>query len=237
MTEHDGIPVFSRDGAQGRIIGPPPDASVAEQVLVQFDDGARVYVPGDALVAQADGSYYYLPLRRADLAGLTASAVPDQGALVLPVIEEQLDVQKRRVETGRVRVHKLVREREELIDEPLLREVVEVERVPVNQVVDAAVPVRQEGDTLIIPVVEEVLVVEKRLMLTEEVRIIRRQVTDRQPQHVTLRREEVQIERLDPPAGAQDAGTDRAAADGYAVPDPATQVRAGEERERAREKE
>jgi uncharacterized protein (TIGR02271 family) len=116
---------------------------------------------------------------------------------VFPVVEETLDVQIRTRETGGVRITKVVREREELVDEPLLREEVSVERVAVNRMVDGPIAVRYEGDTLIVPLVEEVLVVEKRLMLKEELRITRRQVEEHTPQRVTLRSEEVTIECID----------------------------------------
>ncbi|MCA1628121.1 MAG: YsnF/AvaK domain-containing protein, partial [Acidobacteria bacterium] len=62
----------------------------------------------------------------------------------------------------------VVREREEIVDELLLKEAVEVERVIINREVDAPVPVRYEGETMIVPVLEEMLVVEKRLVLKEE---------------------------------------------------------------------
>jgi uncharacterized protein (TIGR02271 family) len=87
----------------------------------------------------------------------------------VPVIEEQISIEKRRVETGQVVVHiEPTVERQEL-EVPLLEESVEVERVPINRFVDAPVPIRQEGEVTIVPVFEEVLVVEKRLMLKEEV--------------------------------------------------------------------
>ena len=62
---------------------------------------------------------------------------------------------------------------------------------------EAPVPVRQEGLTTIITLLEEV-VVEKRLRATEEVRITKRRAHPSRPlQHVTLRREEAVVERLD----------------------------------------
>ena len=57
---------------------------------------------------------------------------------------------------------------------------------------------RQEGDTLIVPVLEEVLVVEKRLLLKEEVRITRTRTEVHSPQAVTLRSEEAVIEEIAP---------------------------------------
>ena len=116
---------------------------------------------------------------------------------VIPVIEESAVVTKRVVDRGRVRITKLVHEREEMIDEPLWQERVTVERVQVNQPVDHVPTVRRDGDTLIIPILEEVVVVEKRLVLKEELRVTMQRVSRRQPQSVTLRREEAVIERID----------------------------------------
>jgi len=59
--------------------------------------------------------------------------------------------------------------------------------------------VRYEGDTIIIPVLEEVLVVEKRLMLKEEIHITQHHEEFHQPQHVVLRNEDIAVERLAPP--------------------------------------
>lgn len=123
---------------------------------------------------------------------------------VVPVIAEELQVGRRSVETGTVRVTKVVRERQEVVDEPTVTEQVTVERVSINRVVDGPVQPRQEGDTLVLPVVEEVVVVERRLVLKEEVRITRRATKSRNPQEVTLRSEDVTVERV--PSDAQAAG-------------------------------
>ncbi|MDB5301088.1 MAG: hypothetical protein JWO87_2751, partial [Phycisphaerales bacterium] len=69
--------------------------------------------------------------------------------------------------------------------------------------VEVVPEVRREGDTLIVPLVEEVLVVEKRLVLREEVRVTTRRSQTHQPQRVTLRSEEAEIERI-APASSQD---------------------------------
>jgi uncharacterized protein (TIGR02271 family) len=116
---------------------------------------------------------------------------------VIPVAREELEVGKRRVETDSgVRVHNTVREREAVVDQPLARDEVRVERVNVNRPVDGPVDVRYEGDTMIIPVLEEVLVVQKRLVLKEELHVTRRRSEVRSPQRVTLRSEQAVVERL-----------------------------------------
>jgi len=99
---------------------------------------------------------------------------------------------------GRVRIRKIVHDREESIDPPLSRDEVVVERAPINRVVEGPIAVRTEGDTTIIPLLEEVLVVEKRLLLKAELHLTKWQVETHTPQHVTLRREEAVIEHVNP---------------------------------------
>ncbi len=127
----------------------------------------------------------------------------DNQTLVFPVIEEEAFLDKRVVETGKVRISKRISEREELIDEPLFREEVTVERVAVNQYVDQAPQVRHEGDVMIIPVMQEQIVMQKRLVLVEELRVRKQVVETHQPQSVTLRREEIDVSRI---AGTENSG-------------------------------
>lgn len=120
----------------------------------------------------------------------------DQKPLVIPVIEEEAFLEKRVVETGKVRISKRVSEREESIDVPLFREDVVVERVPRDKYVDSAPAVRQEGDVTIFSIVREELVIQKRLVLVEELRVTKQIVETHQPQSVTLRKEEVDVIRI-----------------------------------------
>jgi len=187
--------VIGDDGFRGRLV--EGGVSDGRSVLVRSDTGQQLMVPKEALVPQSNGSYR-LSIRLAELERYETSLSSSQGeAVVLPVVQEELEVSKRTVETGGVRVRKVVREHEETVDEPLLREDVQVERVLVNRIVEAAVPVRYEGDTLILPLLEEVLVVEKRLMLKEELRVTRSRSIHRDPQRFQLRSEEVIVERLE----------------------------------------
>jgi uncharacterized protein (TIGR02271 family) len=114
---------------------------------------------------------------------------------VVPVVEETLRVEARAVPTGRVIVRKQVSVADEVIDLPLAREEVSIERIPRGELVDAPPPVREEGGATIVPVLEEVLVVEKRLRLREELRITRRRREERHVRRVALRREDVTVER------------------------------------------
>lgn len=115
---------------------------------------------------------------------------------VIPVMQEQVTVGKRTVETGKLHISKKVTEDQTTVSIPLVHEEYHVERVPVNQVVDTPPPaMRYEGDTTIIPVLREVLVVQKRYEITEEIRITKRRTENTETQNVSLRKEEVQINR------------------------------------------
>src|SRR3954469_15149605 len=89
---------------------------------------------------------------------------------VIPVVREDVEIGKRVQETGRVVVHVEPHVKAQVVNVPLVEQDVHVERVPVNRQVDAPAPPRQEGDVTIVPVYEEILVVQKRLVLKEEIR-------------------------------------------------------------------
>jgi len=148
-------------------------------VLVSLETGQQVLVPRQMLIREEEGRYA-VPMALAELER-RAGADPWEPPLVLSVLAEALDVRTRPVETGRVRIHKTVQAREVLVDEPLLREEVIIERVPVNRVVEGPIPVRSEGDTMIVSVLEEVLVVETRLLLKEELHLTKRRTETHQP--------------------------------------------------------
>ncbi len=157
---------------------------------IKLEDGRVLFIAHDALVRERSGDALLLGSWDELEAGAAEQAV-------IPLVEETLHVDKREVERGRVRIRTEVRERQETIDETLMHEEVIVERVKVGRVVDAPEPVRYEGELTIIPLYEEVMVVEKRLMLTEELHVRKERSERRDPQQVTLRREEAIIERLE----------------------------------------
>jgi uncharacterized protein (TIGR02271 family) len=192
--------VTGRDGWHGTLMTP---ADGRREVVILLDDGREVRVASDLLRHQRDDRYY-LDIDQADLYQAESH---DAEQRVVPVVEERLNVERRAVETGRVRITKSVHEREEMVDLPLVREEVHVERVPINRYVDAPVAVRHDGDTMIVPLVEEVLVVEKRLVLREEIHITKQRSEARNPQSVTLQREEAIVERLAPRNEQEGGGT------------------------------
>lgn len=134
----------------------------------------------------------------------TQSASVGEEFLVVPVIAEELQVGVRAVERGRVRITKTINEREEIIDEPLRTEDAVIERIEINRIVESAPPVRYEGDVMVVSLVEEVVVYEKKLILREELRVSKKTTVTHKPQSVVLRREEANVEHLTPDATQDD---------------------------------
>jgi uncharacterized protein (TIGR02271 family) len=127
-----------------------------------------------------------------------AESVDPEAAQIIPLLEERLVVGRREVETGRVRVHLTTTTEDAAVREVLREERVEVERVPIGREVATAPAVREEEDgaVLVVPVLEEVLVVERRLVLKEELRIRRVSTSRTSEQTVPLRRQSATVERV-----------------------------------------
>jgi uncharacterized protein (TIGR02271 family) len=117
-------------------------------------------------------------------------------ARVLPLHKEEVAVSKR-VRKTLIRATRTTSTRDTVVEEDLHHDQVVVERVAIGRVVDAVPPVRQEGDVTILSVVEEVVVVEKRLVLKEEVHLRRVQTTERHVETVTLREQDITVTRTD----------------------------------------
>jgi uncharacterized protein (TIGR02271 family) len=207
MSQRIPTIVVDRNGLQGiivtDIVTDDTKANQRErQVHVRFANGVQTVLPQELLQQQNDGRYHLslsvdelqtdYELQREPELNREAS---EPKSLVLPITEEQIKVGKRPVQTGSVKIRKSVQEQVEVVDEPLYSEEVDIERVAINRPVEAAPSVRHEGDTIVIPLLEEVLFVEKRLVLREEIRIKKSRKEESVPQQVTLRQEHVEIER------------------------------------------
>lgn len=212
QSQEKHISVVDRNGLQGVIV---PDGVAAREssthVLIRFENGTQVVLPRKLLHRQNDG-VYHLELAADEILHSSQSgkwrqqagteeeqvvSVPrdEDSSIVLPVTQEQLKVDRQTVQTGSVAIHKTIQEQVQVVDEARYSEELEIERVPINQPVDTPPPVRHEGETLVIPLVEEVLYVEKRLVLREEIRVKKLRKELREPKEVTLRQEQVEIER------------------------------------------
>jgi stress response protein YsnF len=127
---------------------------------------------------------------------------PQSTDTVIPVTEEHLEVHREMVDTGRtLRLRKRVEEVSADVRESLATDAVHVERVPIGRVVDVAPPVREEGNVIVVPVIEERLVTRKELVLVEEIRLTRSREVTVAEARVPVRRERVEVERLDPGTG------------------------------------
>lgn len=208
QAEHDMV-VMATDGRLGTV-----DANVLvdqgtsigdEMIVVRREDGRLVSVPRSAIDQIADRTIYLsvgsdsLPVMQppAGIDQPTASASGER--LEVSLLEEVLDVGTHTVELGRVRVHKHVEEHIAQHTVGLHSEELEVERVAVNQIVDAMPESYMDGDVLVVPVVEEELVevvVKRQLRVKEELRIRRVARAIEHTIDVPLRSEQVEITNL-----------------------------------------
>jgi len=143
-----------------------------------------------------------------DKHGSTLRAPPDQAGDdappqglsedVVPLVEETPRIEKREAVKANIRIHTAVDTVEEFARADLKSEDVEITRVPIDKAVEVAPSVRTEDDVVIVPVLEEVLVVEKRLILKEELHIRRRTKTETVDIPVQLRRQRAVVERVNP---------------------------------------
>jgi uncharacterized protein (TIGR02271 family) len=116
----------------------------------------------------------------------------------LPVMHEKVNVGKTIIEKGRLKISKVVKEESEVLNLPVTTEQVHIKRVPVNKIVEnIPEPVRYEGNAMIIPVLQEVTVIEKKLLLVEEIHVTKTSVSSEETKEIKLRKEEINIERSD----------------------------------------
>jgi uncharacterized protein (TIGR02271 family) len=178
-----------------RIVGPD---NFEHGQVERYDDEA-IYAGGRRLpfgdIERIDGDRIYLSATAAQrFVDPNTAATGLGGELRVPVMEERLEVDIHQIDRGEIRVHKTVEETEEVRRGPLTREDVQVVRVKVNRPVAAPEQRHQDGDWLVIPVMEEIFVVQKQLVVTEEIRIREQSVTEEHEIRETVRRERATIE-------------------------------------------
>lgn len=199
MPRSEPTTVIDREGAQAIILervrrdeamavhGVSTQAA-AEEVLLKLPSGLRFWVPSTLLRLGDDGAYH-VSFRYSHIAGEVA---PEEFPEAAGGDWERVE---RDEATGRVRLTRIVTEREDVIDEPLLRDDVHVRRVPIGREVDGPLESRYEDDTLVIPVMREELVVSRRWVLVEEVHVSRARREERQTERERVRSEQISIER------------------------------------------
>ena len=119
------------------------------------------------------------------------SDLDDRDELRVQRTEEELAAGTREVEAGAMRVRKRVRTDREQIEVPTRHEEVSVERVPVE---GEATEAQIGEDEVVVPVTEEEVVVSKRAVAKEEVRIKKDVVEDTEVVEEDVRREEIDVE-------------------------------------------
>jgi stress response protein YsnF len=193
VVTSDGLQGFYDTTSNISINGDP-------HTIVQLDNGWELLVPTTMLVAREDG-LSYLPLEAVDYSNNPQTLKDfrqsdrEPADVVIPVIAEELDVQTRK-KSARIRFIKRIHQREQVVDAQGFTEDVQVEHVAVNRPVDQPPQVRYEGDVMIIPVLEEVAVVERKLILKEELHVRKQRREISNTQQVTLRTEQVDVERI-----------------------------------------
>ena len=150
-------------------------------------DRVVLAIPASAITGEADTTTSATQTNRAE-------RFATEESLTVPLAEEELIARTRERQIGSVRIDKRVETQPAQVTTEVGHEEVTVERVTHNTPIDATPESRFEGDTLIIPVVEEVLVTEKRLILREEVHIRRQWVTEQVTVEDTVRREVLEID-------------------------------------------
>lgn len=120
--------------------------------------------------------------------------------IVIPVQHEELHVNKKLTDTGKgLRILKSVEEETCVINELLMHDEITINHVSVDKILPLENPpvARYDGNTLIVPVLEEVLVVEKRLRLKEEIHIQKRQREEHHEETIIVKSENVTVEHFD----------------------------------------
>jgi stress response protein YsnF len=146
--------------------------------------------------------------RNSSLAGLLVNSpaeniVSDEEERRVPVVEERARIEKRVVERKVVRIRTATTESQQILSDTVRVEEVNIRRVPVNREIDAVPEVRQEGDEIVIPVVEERAVLVKQLVLVEELHVQRKVVQQDVELPVRLHSTEVFVETENSPQGEQ----------------------------------
>jgi len=212
MSRYQQFPVIDPEGLKATLLTTSRFLENDREKLIRTADGHEVLVSNDLLRPMNDSTFRLdVPIRDLLYAQQRGTSAPVESApaerhdtelrpgeqAVIPAMEERIRVEHEKVETGRIRLHKRIDETSTVVDEPLLQDHYNIERVPINRILTGGpIEARYEGETLVLPVLEEVLVVEKRLVLREEIRVTRDKREVRDPQTHSLRREHIEVERV-----------------------------------------
>jgi uncharacterized protein (TIGR02271 family) len=174
MAELQEFEVTLSSGQKGTVLRTSRFLDKREFNTVKLSNGTELTVPSAALKPQQDGSFY-LQDGQTDIAGQP---------------EDRLRASDADAPTaGKFQ-----------IDGSLFKEDIDVQRIPMNRVLDAPAEIRIEDGVTIIPVMEERLKVEKQLILREEIRIVKKR-TIQDPQTISLGNDRADVNSRPEPEG------------------------------------
>lgn len=187
---YEEIAVSARNSQQNEVeVTGDLDASLPQTVL-HLGGGRTVVVPTELLLTSLD------PTReRRGEGGSNLGASAGTQEMVIPLVAEQVQVGKQTITTGKVRLHRDVESFEQTVGLPLTRTAWEVERTPVGEVMAERPEVRQEGDVMIFPLVEERLVAKREYFVVEEVRVRQVATTTERTTTLEVKRDVLTVER------------------------------------------
>jgi len=193
-----GASVEATDGHVGTVksVIARPSTGEVWYLLVRNED-SLVTVPAEVIAEVVSPRDVRVGVAREEIRrrlGGGSASDQDGDQIRVPIHEERLRVTVQPVELGEVVIHKTVEHVPATTTRSVEHEEVEIERVPLDRLLDQPVEPYQDGEWLVVPVMEEVLVITKQLVLTEEVRIRTKRVAEEQEVYEVLRREHVSIE-------------------------------------------
>ena len=181
------------------VVETAPSLGYSDEVTPEFERRVRVHYGLDTEERAGYSAYYAAEAEPTEIIGADpAPRVPgEEDDVRVRRSEEELRVETREREAGKMRVRKRVRTETERLTVPKKRVEVTVERVPVEGVLPTGEEVAAEPEIgeeeIVVPVVEEEIVVEKRPVVKEEIRIRTEVVEDVEVVEEDVRREEVEI--------------------------------------------
>jgi len=196
-----GTVVSTRTSASNTAMPGSVTHDLTELIIVQHRD-KQLALPA-SMFRPSNTTSFSIPFAFSDLIANGGKV----GNLHIPLLQEEMSVEKKVVDTGRgLRIKKQVIETPHVVEHPLQRDNLVVKHVPRNHLIDEGeVPAtRYEGTTMIIPIIEEVLVMHTRLRLKEEIHITRESQTVIAKETVLLKTGRVQVERFDESNDLQD---------------------------------
>lgn len=163
--------------------------------VLHLSSGRSVVLPTELLLAGLPQISNSAEGNTSGVAGTSTTGHAGMREQIIPLTEEQVHFGKQTVETGTVRLHRGTETFTDSVSLPVTRTGWEVERIPIGQLYTDRPEIRQDGDTMIYPLVEERLVATREYFLIEEVRVRQVATTTERTATVELKRDVLTVER------------------------------------------